>query len=95
MSVLLKMNSAGCRKFGRQIGRGNKFHSTTPGILGHSVLNWLRVALPAPLILRWLLDFWGSLYTTRIMRFLVVMATIILRYMGDLERGSCIGDFER
>jgi hypothetical protein len=41
--------------------------------------------LAIALILRWLLDFWGSLCTTRIVRRLVLMATIILEYVENLE----------
>ena len=41
--------------------------------------------------IRWHLEFWGSLCTTRIMRFLVLMAMIIIRYMGNLERARVPG----
>jgi len=82
MSVLLKRNSVGCRKPGHKIARTTKFRSMAPDISGHSVWNTLRVVLPTPLILRWLLDLRGSLCTTRIKRFLVLMVMIILRYIG-------------
>jgi hypothetical protein len=91
VAVLLKRNSGGCRKPRRRIARATKFHSKAHDMLGHSVWNWIRVALPAPLILRWLLEFGGSLCTARIVRRLVLMATIILEYVGNLEGGRVPG----
>jgi len=47
-----------CTNFGRHISWATEFWTIAPNTCGPSIWTWLRIALLASWILRWLLDFW-------------------------------------
>jgi len=51
-----------CTNIGLQIARATKFCIMAPNICGVPSMNSLYVTLLAPIILRWLLDFWNFVF---------------------------------
>jgi hypothetical protein len=73
---------AGCINPWRQVARATKFCTLAPNICGYSVLNLIHVALRAPRIWRWLLDFWKILHPYS--RVIFKSAISIPRYRGTI-----------